>query len=134
MVREQGALVDAWWAEAMLSERLGLVRGEERARLEVEARCARVDPVPRSFSEWLEARGERHVLEMAARASDAGEVSEARCELMRLFFEGHVPAARRTQAGATPMPRCLQRARSCGTRHRRSSRSSLTKMVNCPRG
>ena len=107
LVREQGALVDAWWAEAMLSERLGLVRREERARLEVEARCARVDPVPRSFSEWLEARGERHVLEMAARASDAGEVSEARCELMRLFFEGHVPAARRAQAGATPIAEVL---------------------------
>ena len=32
MVREQGALVDTWWAEALLSERLGLVEGEERAR------------------------------------------------------------------------------------------------------
>ena len=48
LVREQGALVDVWWAEALLSARLGLIRGEERARLEVEAG-------PRSAAELREA-------------------------------------------------------------------------------
>ena len=43
------------------------------------------------------------MLETAARASDADEVSRARCELMSSFFEGYVPAARRAQAGATPI-------------------------------
>ena len=47
--------------------------------------------------------GERHVLETAARVSDTREVSEARCELMRHYFEGYVPAALRAQAGATPI-------------------------------
>ena len=77
LVREQGALVDTGRAEALLSERLGLLEGEERVRLEVEARSARVDPVPRSFSGWLEERKVRHVLETAARVSDTREVSEA---------------------------------------------------------
>ena len=48
--RARGAGRHQWWAEARLSERLGLVAGEEHARLEVEARSARVDLAPRSFS------------------------------------------------------------------------------------
>ena len=103
LVREQGALADAWWAEALLNERLGLVAGEERARLEAEAQSARVSLAPQSFSGWLEERGERSVLETAARASDSDEVSRARCELLSSFFERYVHAARRAQAGATPI-------------------------------
>ena len=108
LVREQGALVDTWWAEALLSERLGLLEGEERVRLEVEARSARVDLAPRSFSGWLAERGARHVLETAARESDASEVSEARCELVCRFYDGYSPAAMRAQAGATPIVEALE--------------------------
>eukprot|EP00964_Phaeocystis_antarctica_P157407 scaffold127582_cov36-Phaeocystis_antarctica.AAC.1 len=98
LVREQGALVDTWWAEALLSKRLGLLEGVERVRLEVEARsAARVDLAPRSFSEWLTARGVRHVLETAARESNASEVSEARCELVRHFYDAVRPCG---EAGA----------------------------------
>ena len=42
--------------------------------------------MPQSFSAWLDARGERGVLEVAARRSDEAEVSVARCTLTRLYF------------------------------------------------
>jgi hypothetical protein len=70
LVREQGALDDEWWTEARLDERLARARGAEGARLAAEAQRARAAPVPQSFSAWLDARGERGVLEMAARRSD----------------------------------------------------------------
>ena len=79
------------------------------------------------MGQWLEECGERHVLETATRASDADEVSKARWKLMSHFFEGYVPAARRAQAGATPIAEALgareASVRRCGTPRRSSSRS-----------
>ena len=125
LVREQGALGDGWWAEARLNERLARAGGADGARLTAETQRAREAPVPQSFSAWLDARGERGVLEVAARRSDEAEVSEARCTLTRLYFKEYVPAAARAQAGATPISRrTWARGRGSGTLRRRNSLSS----------